>query len=73
MGQFMTDPEVDLVKMAEAQGAKGYGACRTIDEVDRALTQAMSVVEQGGVAMVDVRIEQISRVDAAQIKVRPDR
>jgi thiamine pyrophosphate-dependent acetolactate synthase large subunit-like protein len=73
IGQFMTDPEVDLVKMAEAQGAKGYGACRTIDQLDRALAQAIAVVEQGGIALVDARIEQISRVDPTEIKAPSDR
>lgn len=73
IGQFMTDPEVDLVKMAEAQGAIGFGSCRTTGELDRALAEAIAVVENGGVGLVDVRIEQVSRVDAAQIKAQADR
>lgn len=68
----MFDPEVDLVKMADAQGAKGFGQCRTFDELESALAAAIAVVDQGGVAVVDVRMEQISRVDAATIKTQSD-
>ena len=73
IGQFMNDPEVDIVKMADAQGAKGFGQCRTLAEMDKALAEAIAVVDKGGVAVVDVRIEQISRVDAAAIKKVSDR
>lgn len=73
IGQFMNDPEVDLVKMAEGQGAKAFGQVKTLEEMEKALAEAIAVVEKGGVALVDVRIEQISRVDAAQIKAQSDR
>ena len=73
IGQFMNDPEVDIVKMAEGQGAKAFGQCRTLAEMETAMAAAIKVVDAGGVALVDVRIEQISRVDAAQIKAQSDR
>ena len=73
IGQFMNDPEVDLVKMAEAQGAKAFGQCATLEEMEKAIAEAVKVVDAGGVALVDVRIEQISRVDAAEIKKQSDR
>ncbi|MGE0626386.1 MAG: thiamine pyrophosphate-binding protein [Hyphomicrobiaceae bacterium] len=73
IGQFMNDPEVDLVKMGEAQGAKAFGQCPDLDSMQEELAKAIAVVEQGGVAIVDVRIEQISRVDAAQMRQRSDR
>ncbi len=41
--------------------------------MEREIAKAIEVVEQGGVAVVDVRIEQISRVDAAQMKAGSDR
>ncbi len=73
IGQFMNDPECDLIKMAEGQGAKGFGQVKTLAEMETAIAEAMKVVDAGGVALVDVRIEQISRVDASQIKKQSDR
>jgi thiamine pyrophosphate-dependent acetolactate synthase large subunit-like protein len=73
IGQFMNDPEVDLVKMAEAQGATAFGQCTDLESMQKAIKDAVAVVDKGGVAVVDVRIEQISRVDADQIKRQSDR
>jgi len=73
IGQFMNDPECDLVKMAEGQGATGFGQCTSIADIEKAMADAIAVVEKGGVAVVDIRIEQISRVDAAAIKQQSDR
>ena len=73
IGQFMNDPECDLRKMAEGQGATAFGQCTTLEAMEKAISEAVAVVEKGGVALVDVRIEQISRVDAAQIKKQSDR
>ncbi len=73
IGQFMNDPECDLLKMAEGQGAKAFGQCKTLAEMEKALAEAIAVVDAGGVALVDIRIEQISRVDADQIKKQSDR
>ena len=73
IGQFMNDPECDLRKMAEGQGAKAFGQCLTLADMEAAIADAMKVVDAGGVALVDIRIEQISRVDAAQIKQQSDR
>ena len=73
IGQFMNDPEVDLVQMARAQGAQAFGQCKDLADVEKAMTEAIAVVDKGGVAVVDIRIEQISRVDASQIKAASDR
>ena len=73
IGQFMNDPEVDLLAMARGQGATAFGQCRDLESMQKALADAIAVVDKGGVALVDVRIEQISRVDAAQIKQASDR
>ena len=56
IGMRMTDPEIDLAKMAEAQGARGFGPIREATDLDGALAEAIAVVEAGGVAVVDVRV-----------------
>ena len=38
------------------QGAKGFGPCRNAGELEKALKEAIAVVEGGGVAVVDARI-----------------
>ncbi|MEQ8827743.1 MAG: thiamine pyrophosphate-dependent enzyme, partial [Parvibaculum sp.] len=57
IGQKMIDPELDLAGMARAQGAAGFGPLREIGELEDAFRQAIEVVEAGGVAVVDVRVE----------------
>lgn len=73
IGQFMNDPECDLMKMAEGQGATAFGQAKTLEEMEKMIADAIKVVDAGGVALVDVRIEQISRVDAALVKQQSDR
>jgi len=57
IGQKMIDPEIDLAAMATAQGATGFGPVTRMEELDGIFRQAMAVVDNGGVAVVDVRIE----------------
>jgi acetolactate synthase I/II/III large subunit len=57
IGQRIADPEPDLGMLAKAQGAEGFGPIRRPDELPRALRAAIGVVERGGVAVVDVRVE----------------
>jgi thiamine pyrophosphate-dependent acetolactate synthase large subunit-like protein len=57
IGQKMLDPEIDLAGMARAQGARGFGPITKHDELATALAQAVAAVENGEVAVVDVRIE----------------
>jgi thiamine pyrophosphate-dependent acetolactate synthase large subunit-like protein len=56
IGQRMTDPEIDLAALAQAQGARGFGPVRTLDELAGAYAEAIAVVKAGGVAVVDVRV-----------------
>jgi thiamine pyrophosphate-dependent acetolactate synthase large subunit-like protein len=56
IGQRIGDPDIDLAKMAEAQGAAGFGPVREAVEMAPAFEQAISAVERGGVAVVDVRV-----------------
>jgi thiamine pyrophosphate-dependent acetolactate synthase large subunit-like protein len=57
IGQRISDPEIDLAALARAQGALGLGPITTHEGLATAYAQAISVVEQGGVAIVDVHVE----------------
>jgi thiamine pyrophosphate-dependent acetolactate synthase large subunit-like protein len=57
IGQRMTEPVIDLVLMARAQGAEGFGPVRSIGELGPAFAQAVAAVDRGAVAVVDVHVE----------------
>ena len=57
IGQRMMEPDIDLAALARAQGALGLGPITAYDELAPAYAQAIAAVEQGGVAVVDVRVE----------------
>jgi thiamine pyrophosphate-dependent acetolactate synthase large subunit-like protein len=56
IGQRISDPDIDMAQMARAQGAQGFGPANNAAELEKALKQAIAVVEGGGVAVVDARI-----------------
>jgi thiamine pyrophosphate-dependent acetolactate synthase large subunit-like protein len=57
IGQKMLDPEIDIAAMARAQGARGWGPVNSHSELEASLVEAIAAVENGEVAVVDVRIE----------------
>ena len=57
IGQRMTEPDIDLAALARAQGALGLGPITSYEDLAPAYAQAIAAVEQGGVAVVDVRVE----------------
>jgi thiamine pyrophosphate-dependent acetolactate synthase large subunit-like protein len=57
IGQKMIDPEIDMAALARAQGARGFGPIARHDQLEAALAQAIAAVDDGEVAVVDVRIE----------------
>jgi thiamine pyrophosphate-dependent acetolactate synthase large subunit-like protein len=57
IGQKMIDPEIDMAALARAQGARGFGPVVGHDQLETALAQAIAAVEDGEVAVIDVRIE----------------
>jgi thiamine pyrophosphate-dependent acetolactate synthase large subunit-like protein len=57
IGQRMADPEIDLAAMGRAQGAQGFGPISDPAKLAAALQEAIAVVDSGGVAVVDVRVE----------------
>ncbi|HUN38898.1 MAG TPA: thiamine pyrophosphate-binding protein [Acetobacteraceae bacterium] len=56
IGQRIGDPEIDLARMAEAQGAKGFGPVSEAQDMAGVFEQAIGAVESGAVAVVDVRV-----------------
>ncbi|HZJ64038.1 MAG TPA: thiamine pyrophosphate-dependent enzyme [Kofleriaceae bacterium] len=56
IGQRITDPDIDMAQIARAQGAHGVGPAADASALQAALTEAIAVVERGGVAVVDARI-----------------
>jgi thiamine pyrophosphate-dependent acetolactate synthase large subunit-like protein len=57
IGQRISDPDIDMAGAARAQGALGFGPINTMEELKPAFDQAIAAVEQGHVAIVDVRVK----------------
>lgn len=57
IGQRIADPEVDIAGVARAQGALGIGPVKCASQLQAAFEEAIRHVEEGGVAVVDVRTE----------------
>lgn len=57
IGQRMTDPELDLAQLAQAQGASAFGPITSPTELRGVFEQGIAAVDAGGVAVIDVRVE----------------
>jgi thiamine pyrophosphate-dependent acetolactate synthase large subunit-like protein len=57
IGQRIADPDLDLAAIGRAQGAQGWGPIETLDALGTALEHALRAVDDGGVAVVDVRVQ----------------
>ncbi len=56
IGQRIADPEIDLARMAQAQGAQGFGPVTEAADLQPVFQQAIEAVEGGAVAVVDIRV-----------------
>ena len=56
IGQRISDPDIDMAKLAEGQGAVGFGPVENAALLTDVFRRAIAVVETGGVAVVDVRV-----------------
>jgi thiamine pyrophosphate-dependent acetolactate synthase large subunit-like protein len=56
IGQRISDPDICMATIARGPGAQGFGPCNNAAELEKALKEAIAVVEGGGVAVVDARI-----------------
>jgi thiamine pyrophosphate-dependent acetolactate synthase large subunit-like protein len=57
VGQRISEPDIDLASMARAQGAQGFGPVTAIADLVPTFAKAISAVEAGAIAVVDVRVE----------------
>jgi thiamine pyrophosphate-dependent acetolactate synthase large subunit-like protein len=57
IGMRMTDPDIDLAALAQAQGAQGFGPVHDAAELEGIFAAAITTVEAGAVAAVDVRVQ----------------
>ena len=56
IGQRIADPDIDLAALARAQGAAGFGPVEDVGQLAATFAEAIKAVEQGAVAVVDVRV-----------------
>jgi thiamine pyrophosphate-dependent acetolactate synthase large subunit-like protein len=56
IGQRIDDPDIDLAAIGRAQGALGWGPIARREDLAPALAEAITAVEDGRVAVVDVRV-----------------
>jgi thiamine pyrophosphate-dependent acetolactate synthase large subunit-like protein len=57
IGMRMSDPEIDFTHLARGQGALGFGPVAKGEDLASVFEAAIKAVEQGAVAVVDVRIK----------------
>jgi len=57
IGQRIAAPDVDLAAIGRAQGGQGWGPIEGLDALAPALEQAVRAVQDGAVAVVDVRVQ----------------
>jgi hypothetical protein len=56
IGQRLSDPDIDLAAMGQAQGAVGFGPVKDAARLPGVLADAVAAVRAGEVAVVDVRV-----------------
>ena len=57
IGQRISDPDIDCAALARAQGAIGFAPVMKTGDLVPTFEKAIAAVEQGQVAVVDVRVE----------------
>ena len=56
IGQRISDPDVDLAKFAEAQGAVGIGPITNPADLGPAMKRGAEILAAGGVCLIDVHV-----------------
>jgi len=57
VGQRISEPDIDIAGVARAQGAQGFGPVTAIADLAPTFAKAIAALENGAVAVVDVRVE----------------
>jgi thiamine pyrophosphate-dependent acetolactate synthase large subunit-like protein len=57
IGQRISEPDIDFAALARSQGAQGFGPVTKTSDLIATFEQAIAAVENGAVAVVDVRVE----------------
>jgi thiamine pyrophosphate-dependent acetolactate synthase large subunit-like protein len=57
IGMRISDPDIDPAALAQAQGAQGFGPVHDAAELEGIFAAAITAVEAGAVAVVDVRVQ----------------
>lgn len=71
IGQRLADPEIDIAKLSEAQGAVGVGPVTDAADLKEALARGVAVLQAGGVAVVDLHVDPGAERTASAIAARP--
>jgi thiamine pyrophosphate-dependent acetolactate synthase large subunit-like protein len=58
IGVRIEEPDPDLAMLAQGQGLHGIGPVRDLETLESALPAALEEVRQGGVVVVDVRVQR---------------
>jgi thiamine pyrophosphate-dependent acetolactate synthase large subunit-like protein len=66
IGQRISDPNVDIAKLAEAQGAVGIGPVTELKDLKAALAKGVEVLKSGGVCVVDIHVTPGKERSAAE-------
>ena len=56
IGQRISDPDIDIARIASAQGAHGIGPIATVEALQPALEEALMRVRSGDTVVVDARV-----------------
>ena len=65
IGQRLTDPELDLVGLAKAQGVEGEGPVKTKSELLSAIRHGLATSESGRPYFIDVQVKRPTLAEAA--------
>ena len=56
IGQHISDPDVDICKMAAGQGVEAEGPVKTVPELEAAVRRGLDVVRQGRPYLIDAHV-----------------
>jgi thiamine pyrophosphate-dependent acetolactate synthase large subunit-like protein len=73
IGMRMSDPPLDLARLAEGQGATGFGPVGSIADYEATLATAIARVRAGSVCVIDVHVapEYARAVSSALLRQIP--